>query len=154
MKEEQTRQLESGNVKATLQIAAEIGKKLRGGEVIELRSDLGGGKTTFVRGLVKGAGNSDWVSSPSFTLSNEYNAGSITFYHFDFYRLGEPGIMAQELAEAISNPGSVTIIEWANIVEEVLPIKRLGVQISANGEQKRTLEFHYPEALAYLFGDI
>src|ERR1700679_221405 len=97
----------------TIGLAAAIGGRLRGGEVIELASDLGGGKTTFVRGLAQGAGSGDTVSSPSFTLTNQYEAGDLTIYHFDFYRLLEAGIVRDELAEVLADPQAVVVVEWA-----------------------------------------
>jgi tRNA threonylcarbamoyladenosine biosynthesis protein TsaE len=134
----------------TLALAEQIGSKLRGGEVIELVSDLGGGKTAFVRGLAKGLGSTDTVSSPSFTLSNEYDAGKIRLYHFDFYRLHEPGILRDELAELTADPSVVIAVEWADIVEDVLPDERVTVQIRATGDTKRALRITTPPALQYL----
>jgi tRNA threonylcarbamoyladenosine biosynthesis protein TsaE len=134
----------------TLRLAEELGRKLRGGEVIELVSDLGGGKTTFVRGLAKGMGSRDGVRSPSFTLSNQYRAGDLTLHHLDFYRLSEPGIMRDELAEVAGDPKAVVAVEWADIVEDVLPPRRLTVTFKTIGEDKRELTFEYPETLDYL----
>lgn len=134
----------------TEQLAESLGSKLRGGEVIELVSDLGGGKTTFVRGLARGAGSSDKVSSPSFTLSNTYKAENLTLYHFDFYRLSEPGIMKDELAEVIADPQAVTIVEWAGIVEDVLPADKISIKLKAKGENDREITVEYPEKLNYL----
>jgi len=134
----------------TEQLAEQLGSRLRGGEVIELVGDLGGGKTTFVRGLARGLGSADKVSSPSFTLSNEYRAGSRRLYHFDFYRLNEPGIMKQELAEVLTDPESVTVVEWAGIAEDVLPAGRLTVRFKATGENDRELYYEYPQNLEYL----
>jgi tRNA threonylcarbamoyladenosine biosynthesis protein TsaE len=133
-----------------LKLAAKIGSKLKGGEVIELVSDLGGGKTTFVKGLAKGLGSDDEVHSPSFTLSNEYKAGQLKIYHFDFYRLQEPGIMREELAEAVADLTGVVVVEWPEIVEDVLPPARLIIKIKATGENSRLLTFTYPKNLAYL----
>jgi tRNA threonylcarbamoyladenosine biosynthesis protein TsaE len=134
----------------TEQLAESLGKKLRGGEVIELVSDLGGGKTTFVRGLTRGTGSYDKVSSPSFTLSNEYKTDHLTLYHFDFYRLREPGILRDELAEVIAEPQAVTVVEWAEIVEDILPKDKLTVRIKTTGENDRKLTFEYSENLKYL----
>jgi tRNA threonylcarbamoyladenosine biosynthesis protein TsaE len=145
-----TWQTESTSLEATGKLAANLGSKLRGGEVIELVSDLGGGKTTFVRSLAKGMGSDDNVSSPTFTLSNEYQAGKLTLHHFDFYRLSEPGIMRDELAEILAEPQAVTVIEWAGIVEDVLPLERLTIRIKATGENSREFSFEYPESLGYL----
>jgi tRNA threonylcarbamoyladenosine biosynthesis protein TsaE len=118
-------QADSTSLEATLHLAAEIGKRLRGGEVIELRSDVGGGKTAFVRGLASGMGANEHVHSPSFTVSNEYRAGNLTLAHFDFYRLQEPGILRDELAELIGDAAITVVIEWADIVEDVLPAEKL-----------------------------
>jgi len=123
---------------------------MRGGEVIELISDLGGGKTTFVRGLADGMGSHDVVRSASFTLSNQYRAGKLTLYHFDFYRLFETGIMRDELAEALADPEAVVAVEWGDIVTQVLPARRLTVRIKATGEERRDLSFSYPASLSYL----
>ncbi|HSX42679.1 MAG TPA: tRNA (adenosine(37)-N6)-threonylcarbamoyltransferase complex ATPase subunit type 1 TsaE [Candidatus Saccharimonadales bacterium] len=139
---------------ATEGLAEKLGHRLRGSETIELVSDLGGGKTTFTRGLVRGAGSSDKVGSPTFTLSREYTAPSFTIAHFDFYRLGEAGIVGDELAEVIHDPAYVTVVEWGDIVHDVLPEDRLTVQITLTGEQERTLTFSYPETLSYLMEDI
>jgi len=113
-------------------------------------SDLGGGKTTFVRGLARGMGSKDKVSSPSFTLSNEYTAKGLTLHHFDFYRLSEPGILKQELAEVLADAQAVTVVEWADIVEDVLPNNKLTVRIKATGEEGREIELSYPEQLKYV----
>ena len=139
------------NPEATIRLAARIGKRLRGGEVIELVSDLGGGKTTFVRGLAEGAGSSDTVSSPSFTLTNQYQAGGLTIYHFDFYRLHEPGIIREELAEIVADPQAVAVVEWADVIADALPVSRLSVTIRPTAETAREFAFQYPESLKYLF---
>lgn len=142
----------------TEQLAELLGRKLRGGETIELVSDLGGGKTTFVRGLARGVGSADKVSSPSFTLSNEYQVTGLSSHierlvHFDFYRLSEPGIMKDELSEVVANPGTVTVVEWADIVEDVLPANKLTVRLRATGENDREIVYVYPKALQYLMAE-
>jgi tRNA threonylcarbamoyladenosine biosynthesis protein TsaE len=109
----------------TERFAHTLGSRLRGGEVIALVSDLGGGKTAFVRGLAAGLGSTDHVASPTFTISREYKAGNLTLYHFDFYRLQEPGVVAAELEEFIDDPTAVVAIEWGAIVEEVLPENKI-----------------------------
>ncbi len=121
--------------------------------MIELVSDLGGGKTAFVRGLAQGMGSNDQVHSPSFTLSNQYRAGDKTLYHLDFYRLNEPGIMQQELAEMLKDPKVVVTVEWAGLVEDVLPTERLSIIIKATGDTQRQVLFSYPKKLQYLFPD-
>lgn len=133
-----------------------MGKNLRGGEVIELVSDLGGGKTTFVRGLALGMGSTDKVASPTFTVSKEYHSPKLRLVHYDFYRLTDPGIMQFELAETLSDPNSVAVIEWADIVHDILPESRVTINIksvSGGSENARQLEVSYPPELSYLFKD-
>ncbi|HYH36104.1 MAG TPA: tRNA (adenosine(37)-N6)-threonylcarbamoyltransferase complex ATPase subunit type 1 TsaE [Candidatus Saccharimonadales bacterium] len=127
-----------------------MGRELRGGEVIELLSDLGGGKTAFVRGLAKGAGSKDPVRSPSFTLSNQYNTGKLTLHHFDFYRLEEAGIMERELTEILQDPHAVVIVEWGGIAKAVLPPDRLTVRITPTSETSRQFNFSCPNNLLHL----
>ena len=135
-------------------LAAQIGANLRGGEVIELISDLGGGKTAFVRGLAAGLGSTDRVSSPSFTLTNQYQAGDKIMHHFDFYRLNEPGILRAELAEILQDDHNIVAIEWAAVVADVLPIERLSLAIRTTGETSRELSFRYPKSLNYLLSGL
>ncbi|HET9174556.1 MAG TPA: tRNA (adenosine(37)-N6)-threonylcarbamoyltransferase complex ATPase subunit type 1 TsaE [Candidatus Saccharimonadales bacterium] len=141
----------SSGPEQTERLGEALGPRLRGGECLELISDLGGGKTTFVRGLARGVGSPDTVSSPSFTLSNEYRGGSVLLYHFDFYRLNEPGIMRQELKELVTDTEAVTVVEWADIVEDVLPPDTVTITMSATGETSREIACAYPETRAYLF---
>ncbi|MET1033601.1 MAG: tRNA (adenosine(37)-N6)-threonylcarbamoyltransferase complex ATPase subunit type 1 TsaE [Candidatus Saccharimonadales bacterium] len=134
----------------TESLAETIGRQLKGGEVIELRSDLGGGKTTFVRGLMRGMGSPDKVASPTFTISKLYKTKKLDVHHFDFYRLSEAGIIADELAEVAGDPLAVVVVEWADVVQHVLPDNRLIITIKQTPEGARDLTFQAPEALAYL----
>lgn len=131
-------------------IGKKIGARLRGGESIELVSDLGGGKTTFTRGVAAGAGSKDHVSSPTFTISNVYNAPKFTITHFDFYRLGDAGLMEHELEDVLGEADQVVIVEWSDVVAHVLPKDRLTVRIASTRDEGRTLTFDCPESLQYL----
>jgi tRNA threonylcarbamoyladenosine biosynthesis protein TsaE len=142
--------LQTNDVEQTISLAEQIGSHLKGGEIIELSSDLGGGKTTFVKGLIKGAGSLDTAKSPSFTLQNEYEANDLVIHHLDFYRLDDAGIMNNMLDEVLDDPKAVTVIEWAGIVNNVLPEKRLRVEIVASGENERQLKLTYPKKYNYL----
>lgn len=95
-------------------------------------------------------GSDDIVHSPSFTISNQYRAGKLTLHHLDFYRLNEPGIMRDELAEILTDPQAVVVVEWADIIEDVLPFDRLRIRITATDETSRELSFTYPDTLNYL----
>jgi len=118
--------------------------------VLELVSDLGGGKTTFVRGLARGMGSIDRVASPTFTISRVYEAGDLELHHFDFYRLHEAGLIAEELAEIIGNPKVVAVVEWGGVVKNVLPDKRLTITIEKTPSDGRRVMLRAPESLGYL----
>jgi tRNA threonylcarbamoyladenosine biosynthesis protein TsaE len=143
-------QTRSSSSAATETLAATLAKNLKGGEVIELVSDLGGGKTTFVRGLVHGLGSTSHVSSPTFKICNEYQSPRFRIYHFDFYRLAEAGLIANELAESIDDASGISVIEWGDVIQDVLPSEHLRVDIKNQGEHERSITFHYPKSQAYL----
>lgn len=103
-----------------------------------------------MRGLAAGLGSTDNVSSPTFTLSKVYEAGKLQIHHFDFYRLGQAGIMADELAEVLGAPHIVTVVEWGDVVQHVLPAERLTIRISLTPEGDRQLHFRAPSSLAYI----
>lgn len=148
-------ELTSRSVDDTLAFGSSIGEKLRGGEVFELSSDLGGGKTSFVRGINQGFGSMDVVSSPSFTICNTYKRDDgIQLNHFDFYRLSEPGIVKNELDEFLHDPRSIVVIEWGEIVDDVLPADRVVVTISTSADDSRTILFEYADSLGYLFTNL
>jgi tRNA threonylcarbamoyladenosine biosynthesis protein TsaE len=147
-----TYKIDSTSLENTEKLARDIGSRLRGGEAIELVSDLGGGKTTFVRGLVAGAGSSDTVGSPSFTISREYQADSLTIHHYDFYRLNEPGVMADELQEVLTEPHAIVVVEWADVIEDVLPVERVKIRIETTGETARRFTIELPKKYVYLRG--
>jgi tRNA threonylcarbamoyladenosine biosynthesis protein TsaE len=134
----------------TEKLGERLGSLLRGGEVIELVSDLGGGKTTLVRGIAKGFGSTDKVASPTFTVSKEYHSGNMRIVHYDFYRLQDPGLLEFELAESLQDPQAVTIIEWADIVHDVLPKDRITIRISSTGENTRSFGIAVPDDRADL----
>ncbi len=124
-----------------------MGRLFKGGEVIELVSDLGGGKTTLVRGLAKGIGSQDRVTSPTFTLARTYKGTRLSLHHFDFYRLSEAGVMNQELQEFLEQPNSVVVIEWSGLVKRSLPSDALQIELipDAQNPDHRTIIFHFKE---------
>ena len=141
--------MDSPSADMTERMAKRLSARLKGGEVIELVGDLGSGKTTFVRGLAAGLNSRDVVASPSFTISKVYRAGALAIHHFDFYRLREAGVMANELAESAGDPGVITVVEWADIVQHVLPACRLTVRFTPQADGVRRLTFQCPNALHY-----
>ena len=106
--------------------------------VIELIGDVGAGKTTLTRGLAEGLGVAEAVTSPSFTISKVYalpDGGRLV--HYDFYRLKEPGLMVEDLAENMAEPRNVVVIEWGESVAEVIPEEHQRVEIIYNDDGTR-----------------
>lgn len=135
--------IELESIAATERFGNTVGALLRGGEVIELVGDVGAGKTTLTKALAVGMGIVEDVQSPTFTLSRTYGTPSgLTLVHYDFYRLQEPGILTAELEESLSRQDCVVVIEWADIVQGVLPEDRLTITITATDEQARRLSVH------------
>lgn len=135
-----------------------LGKILSGGEVIELVGDVGAGKTTFVRGVACGMQVNETVQSPSFTISRIYEAANGRhLVHYDFYRLNDPGIMREELAETVGMDRKTVIIEWADSVAATLPEDRLTIAISVTSQDSRQLELtsngEISQRLAEVFDD-
>ena len=113
---------------------------VKGGDIIELIGDLGSGKTTFVKGLADGLGVKENVQSPSFTLSQQYETNKqAILVHYDFYRLNDPGILRHEIQDHVGNPEFITVIEWGNIVRDILPVDRLTMNIVAPNENTRRI---------------
>ena len=122
-----------------LAFGEKYGAKLKAPAVIELIGDVGAGKTTFVRGLAKGLGVTAPISSPSFTISRIYKGKDCTLTHYDFYRLDDPGLMSEDLAESISDPQNITVIEWGQSIADVLPDNRAVISIKYIDEETREL---------------
>ncbi len=110
----------SHSTEETENIAYEFAKTLRGGEVITLDGDLGAGKTAFTRGLARGLGITDSVSSPTFTIVNEYRNGETPLFHFDVYRLESSDEMYDIGWEDYISQGAVIVIEWAKNIADIL----------------------------------
>jgi len=108
--------------------------------VIELIGDVGTGKTTFTRGLAEGLGITEPISSPSFTISRFYEGEKHTLTHYDFYRLDDPGLMADDLAESISEPNNITVVEWGESIADILPTEHYRITISYVDENTREVE--------------
>ena len=111
--------------------------------VIELIGDVGAGKTTFVRGLAKGLGIKEAITSPSFTISKSYALpGGGRLIHYDFYRLSDPGLMTEDLTESLQDPKNIIVLEWSDTVSSFLPEDRFIIQIEYNETGSRNLFLH------------
>lgn len=111
-----------------------LGSELAPGVVIALTGELGAGKTTLAKGIAKGLGVTDEITSPTFTMINEYTSGRLPLSHFDVYRLGEGEaalVGMEELGyEEYFFGDGVTIVEWADLVEQLLPEDAIRISLS------------------------
>ena len=125
-----------------LDFGADFAKSIaESSHIIELVGDVGAGQTTFVRGLATGLGIAAPVTSPSFTISKSYAlpSGKGNLVHYDFYRLSDPGLMSEDLAENLANPDNIVVIEWGESVSNLLPSNHVVIQIKYNDDGTRTI---------------
>ena len=124
-----------------LTFGEDFAKKIQPPTVIELIGDVGAGKTTFVRGLAKGLGVKEPVTSPSFTISKQYALpDNKRLVHYDFYRLPDPGLMSEDLQENLTDENTITIIEWSDSVSNLLPKDKVIINIEYNEDGSRNLK--------------
>lgn len=123
----------------TEQLGEQLGRTLRPGSVVAYRGDLGMGKTAFTRGLARGLGCTCRVTSPTFTIVNEYS-GALPLFHFDMYRLDSSDDLFDIGWEDYLSRGGVCAVEWSERVEDALPEDTLWVSIArGNGENDRII---------------
>lgn len=127
--------MESFSEKDTFNIGKELGGKCKPGDVILLNGDLGVGKTIFTKGFGKGLGIEDPISSPTFTIMQIYEEGRIPLYHFDVYRIADIEEMDEIGYEDYFYGEGVCLIEWAELIEEILPDKCMSVTIEKDLEK-------------------
>ena len=120
---------ESNSDTDTRQFAKDLGKKAKEGQVYALIGDLGVGKTVFTQGFAEGLEISEWINSPTFTIVQEYVDGRLPFYRFDVYRIGDPEEMYEVGFDDYIYGEGVSLIEWANRIEEILPEDVITVRI-------------------------
>lgn len=120
----------------------EIAGKLKKGDIIVLTGDLGSGKTKFVEGILKYFGKENEISSPTFTIVNEYNLDNLNIYHFDVYRLEDQDEFYAIGGEEYFDKG-VCLIEWGEKIENILPkgYKKISFSRNLTDENRRELEF-------------
>ena len=114
-------QIETFSPEETFALGQRIGQEARPGDVFTMVGDLGVGKTVFTQGVAAGLGITEPVSSPTFTIVQVYEDGRLPFYHFDVYRIGDVEEMEEIGYEDYFYGDGVTMIEWANLIEEILP---------------------------------
>jgi tRNA threonylcarbamoyladenosine biosynthesis protein TsaE len=126
------------NSKETIHFGETLAKDLKRNDVIALTGDLGAGKTTLIQGIAKGLGIKNYVTSPTFTIINEFN-GKLPLYHVDLYRLDKNDMDDIALEEYFSK-GGITVIEWAEKIAELLPKNIMKITIKVISENERSIK--------------
>ncbi len=121
--------VETFSEQETAAFAQAMGSAACAGEVYTLDGDLGVGKTIFAQGFARGLGIREGVSSPTFTILQVYDEGRMPLYHFDVYRIADPDEMAEIGFEDYVYGDGVCLIEWADLIEEILPLRRVSITI-------------------------
>ena len=124
--------IETKNAKETFQLGEKIGEKALPGQIYTLNGDLGVGKTVFTQGVASGLGIREPVNSPTFTILQEYEGGRFPFYHFDVYRIGDIEEMEEIGYDDYFFGEGICLIEWAQLIEEILPENVISVTIEKN----------------------
>ena len=127
--------IETYSPEETFAFARETGAKTGPGEVFVLTGDLGAGKTVFTQGFAAGLAVTEPVNSPTFTILQVYEQGRCPFYHFDVYRIGDSSEMDEIGYEEYIYGEGVCLIEWADLIEEILPPRYLKVTIEKDVEK-------------------
>lgn len=126
---------ESFTPEDTFQIGEEIARQAKPGEIYTLNGDLGVGKTVFTKGIASGLGIKEPVTSPTFTIIQEYDSGRLPLYHFDVYRIGDPEEMDEIGYEDYFYGQGICLIEWAELIEELIPPEAVRVYIDKDLEK-------------------
>lgn len=127
--------IETRSAEETFALGKKIGEQARPGDVYTLVGDLGVGKTVFTQGLAEGMEITEPISSPTFTIVQVYEEGRLPFYHFDVYRIGDVEEMDEIGFEDYIYGEGVSLIEWSNLIEEILPEKKVKITIEKDLEQ-------------------
>ncbi len=127
--------IETFDTKETFELGESLGKKAQPGQVYTLVGDLGVGKTVFTQGLAKGLGIEEPINSPTFTIVQVYEEGRLPFYHFDVYRIGDVEEMEEIGYEDYFYGQGICLIEWANLIEEILPEDVIPITIEKDLEK-------------------
>lgn len=127
--------IETNSEKETFELGKKIGENAKAGQIYTLTGDLGVGKTVFTQGLAAGLGITEPVNSPTFTILQVYEEGRMPFYHFDVYRIGDVEEMDEIGYEDYVYGEGVSLIEWANLIEEILPEHFTEIKIEKNLEK-------------------
>ena len=127
--------IETNSAKETFLLGEKLGRQAAAGQIYTLNGDLGVGKTVFTQGVAAGLGIAEPVNSPTFTIIQEYEGGRLPFYHFDVYRIGDIEEIEEIGYDDYFFGEGVCLIEWAELIEELLPENIISITIEKNPEK-------------------
>ena len=127
--------IETNSAGETFEFGQKIGREAKPGQIYTLDGDLGVGKTIFTKGMAKGLGIEEPVTSPTFTILQEYESGRLPLYHFDVYRIGDPEEMDEIGYEDYFYGQGICLIEWAGLIEELIPKEAVRICIEKDLEK-------------------
>ena len=127
--------IETFSEKETFELGKKLGTEAKPGQVYALLGDLGVGKTILTKGFAEGLGITEPVSSPTFTIVQVYEEGRMPFYHFDVYRIGDIEEMDEIGYEDCFYGEGVCLVEWANLIEEIMPENTIWITIERDLEK-------------------
>ncbi len=128
--------IESSCEKDTFDLGVKMGSEALPDQVYVLDGDLGAGKTVFAKGFAKGLGITEPVTSPTFTIVKQYDGGRLTLYHMDVYRISDESEMEEIGAEEMFCAGGVCLIEWGELIEDMLPRDAIRIRIDRSGDNR------------------
>lgn len=131
MKEKMMKEFKTFSQEETIEIGKALGRILNTGDIVCINGDLGTGKTVFTNGIAKSLGIKEHITSPTFTIVNEYS-GRVPFYHFDVYRISDSEEMFEIGFEEYLYGEGIVVIEWADIIKDILPEEVIQVTIKKN----------------------
>lgn len=135
----------SNSYDETVSLARDFAKDLKSGDIICMYGDLGAGKTAFVQGLAEGLGVVGYVNSPTFTIVNIYPADGIKLNHFDAYRIGDCDDMLDIGFDELVSGDDISVIEWAELIEDIIPKQRYNITIQRTGDTSRDITIEFVE---------
>ena len=141
--------IETNSAKETFELGKRLGEKAVAGQIYTLNGDLGTGKTVFTQGVAVGLGIKEPVNSPTFTIVQVYDEGRLPLYHFDVYRIADSDEMYEIGYEEYVYGDGVSVIEWPQLIDDILPEKRYDVTISkdySRHDNYRKIEIQKTEA--------
>lgn len=127
--------IETNSPEETFALGQKLGEQAKAGQIYILNGDLGVGKTVFTQGIARGLGITEAVSSPTFTIVQVYEEGRLPFYHFDVYRIGDIEEMEEIGYDDYFFGNGVCMIEWAELIEELIPENSIHVTIEKDLEK-------------------